>query len=174
MRLRFPDGWVDFDLNLFADVACLVDDRLDEIEDLAKTNPGLADGLDYPLRHEHMLGIGFVAAQSYLSVVTAEKETARGKALSVGPRHDSGMALAQLINHGANYWKHADEWDWQTADARRDLIVNAFEAIGMAEDEMSLYGLLVQITRSSRPRLRDISPILEQWHDALEDKGVRP
>ena len=99
MRLRFPDGWVDFDLNLFTDVAHLVDARLDEIEEVAKTHPGLADGLDYPLRHEHLLGIGFLAAQSYLSIVIAEEETPRREALSVGPRHGSGIALAQLIYH---------------------------------------------------------------------------
>jgi len=173
MRLRFPDGWVDFDLNLFTDVASLVDARLDEIEEMAEVNPGLADGLDYPLRHEHLLGLGFVAAQSYLSMVMAEDEASARMALSVGPRHTSGTALAQLIQHGANYWKHADEWDWQRADPRRDLIVNAFEAVGIAEDEMSLYGLLCQITGSARPRLRDLSPILEQWHDALDDGGAR-
>lgn len=173
MRLRFPDGWLDFDLNLFTDVAYLVDARLDEIEQLATSNPGLADGLDYPLRHEHLLGIGFVAAQSYLTVVTAEGETPRGQARSVGPRHASGIALAQLVQHGANYWKHADEWDSRTRAARRDLIVDAFAQVGMVEDEMSLYGLLVQITRSSQPRVGDLSPILEQWHDALERDRVR-
>ncbi len=93
----------------------------------------------------------------------------RRKALSIGPRHASGIALAELINDGANYWKHAEEWNDDAVDARRDRILNAFANVGMTDDEISLDGLLEQVTGSDEPRLLDLSPILEQWRDALEE-----
>jgi hypothetical protein len=129
----------------------------------------LADSLDYPLRYEHLLGVGLVAAQLYLVGVAEERGAPRRQALSIGPRHASGIALVDLINHGANYWKHADEWDYEAPDARRDRILDAFAKVGMADDDISLYGLLAQVVGSDQPRLLDLSPILEQWRDALDE-----
>jgi hypothetical protein len=109
-----------------------------------------------------------VAAQVYLLSVSQSVGASRRQALSVGPLHASGLAQVDLLNHGANYWKHADEWDYASPDSRRDRILQAFANIGLPPDDVSLYGLLVRATGSDRPRLMDLSPILEQWRDALE------
>jgi hypothetical protein len=79
------------------------------------------------------------------------------------------VASVELICHGANFWKHADEWDYDAPDARQRRILEAFAKVGMAADDISLYGLLAQITDSDRPRLLSLSPILQQWRDALEE-----
>ena len=77
--------------------------------------------------------------------------------------------MVELVNHGANFWKHADEWDYDLPDGRRDRILDAFAQVGMAQDDISLYRLLVQVTGSDHPRLLGLSPVLERWRDALEE-----
>ena len=145
-----------------------MDRALDRFEEVAKADSALADGLDYPLRHENLLGVGLVAAQLYLVSVAAESAVPRRQALSVGPLHSSGVPLAELINHGANFWKHADEWDWDAPRARQARTLAAFAKVGIADEDLGLYGLLVQVTGLNRPRLVDLAPILGQWRDALD------
>ena len=166
--MKFPNGWVDYDFDLFAEIAAPLDRRLDEFEEMAEADFGLADALDVPLKHEHILGMGFVAAQLYLVSVISECEAPRQQALSLGPRAASGLALAALVNHGANYWKHADEWNPDVSNARRGRILDAFEQLGFEDDDFSLWALLKRITGSAKPRLLDLSPILEHWHDAVD------
>ena len=39
--------------------------------------------------------------------------------------------------------------------------------------DLSLYRLLAVITGSCRPRLQDMAPILERWHDALDEASPK-
>ena len=168
MRLRIQGEWLDYELGFFRDVAHSLDVTLDDFEEVARANSALADDLDYPLRHEHIVGMGLVAAQLYLVSVAAEHAVSRKQALSVEPRHSSGVPLAELINHGANLWKHADEWNWDAPEPRQARTMLAFGKVGISDDDLSLYQLLVQVTGLSRPRLMDVAPILEQWHNSLD------
>lgn len=98
MRRRIGGKWLDYDLDLFRDVAYPLDRTLDHFEEVETGNFDLADALDYPVRHDNLIGIGLVAAQVYLVSVAAEYAVTRSQALSVGPRHSSGVSLAELVN----------------------------------------------------------------------------
>jgi hypothetical protein len=169
LRLRIQGEWFDYDLDFFRDVALPLDHALDHFDEVARADFSIADGLDYPLRHENLIGIGLVAAQLYLVSVAAQHSVSRRQALSVGPRHSSGMPLAELINHGANLWKHADEWNWDALESRQAKTLAAFDEIGIADGDLSLYRLLSEVTGLNRPRLMDVALILERWHNALDE-----
>ena len=118
MRLKSSNGWLDYDLNLYHDIARPIDLKIDELFKVITTDFSTADMFDYPLTVEHLLGVGLVAAQVYLVAAIGEQGASRQIALSIGPRHPSGAAVVQLINQGANFWKHADEWDYEVPDGR--------------------------------------------------------
>ena len=169
MRLKFSEGWLDYDLNLYRDIARPIDLKIDELFDVIETDFSTADILDYPLTVEHLLGVGLAAAQVYLVAAIGERGAPRQTALSIGPRHPSGAAVVQLINHGANFWKHADEWDYEVPDGRRDVILRAFSDLGITEDHYTLIELVKRITGATQPRLTELSPFLEEWRNALDE-----
>jgi hypothetical protein len=133
------------------------------------TDFSTADMFDYPLTVEHLLGVGFAAAQVYLVAAIGEQSAPRQTALTLGPRHASGTPIIQLINHGANFWKHADEWDYDVPDVRRDVILGAFSNLGITEDHFTLIELITRISGADQLRLTALSPFLEEWRTALDE-----
>lgn len=169
MRLKFPDGWLDYDLNLFMDIARPLDREIESLFDVIKNDWEWADMLDYPLTIEQLLGVGLAAAQVYLTSAMREQKAPRKDALSLGPRHPCGHTIAQLVNYGANFWKHGDEWDYDLPDKRRDAILRAFAVVGIPEDHWKLLELIPKITGGTQPRLADLQPLLEEWRLALDE-----
>ncbi len=169
MRLKFPDGWLDYDLNLFMDIARPIDREIQKLIEVVKTDWEVADMFDYPLTIEQLLGVGLAAAQVYLVAAIREQGATRKAALALGPRHRSGATVVQLINHGANFWKHADGWDYEAPDNRRDEILRAFSDIGIPNDHWQLLELVRRITGASEPELTDLQPHLEEWRVALDE-----
>ena len=169
VRLKLPDGWLDYDLNLFMDIARPLDREIQELLEVVKTDWNTADMFDYPLTIEQLLGVGLAAAQVYMTSAMREQKAPRKDALALGPLHPRGHTLAQLINHGANFWKHADEWDYDVPDKRRDAILRAFSGIGIPDDHWQLLELVRSITGASEPRLTNLQPLLEEWRVALDE-----
>jgi hypothetical protein len=113
-----------------------------------------------------------VAAQGYLTSVIAFYGLERRAALAMGPIHSCGIAFSCLINHGANYWKHADEWDYGSPDRRQQAILEALSALGVAEDSNVLHSLVGALTPSGRPSLQGLVPMLEAWHTCVEAEAA--
>ena len=170
MRRRASGGWIDDDLNLYLDIARLIDVRLDRLFEVIVTDYSTADALDYPMTVDHLLGVGLVAAQVYVHGAIAEQHALLPAALVIGPQLPSGASIVQLLNNGANFWKHADaSWDWEAPERRQRIILDAFAAEGIDGDQDMLVELMAQITGARIPHLADLAPILEEWRDALDD-----
>ena len=171
MRLRLSGGWVDYDLNLYLDIARPIDEHLDRLFEVIETDFGTADMFDYPLTVDHLLGVGLVAAQVYVKGAIAEQAAPMPQALSIGPRLPSGATVIELINHGANFWKHADaSWDWDAPDWRQGLILRALAGEGIEGGQYMLVELVLRITGAKRPSLKALSPFLEEWRNALDEE----
>lgn len=176
MRLVGPDGYFDFDLNLFWDVAAPLNAKVQAL--LACDDAELADMLDYGLTIEQLLGVALAAAQVYIASVSSYHGVSKERTLDLGPIHAaSGHAIARLVNHGANFWKHADEWNWDALTDRAKRVVGAFgdlDAIYADADadeprsDLSLVRFVSNFTGSNSADLQDLRLLLEQWRTSVE------
>jgi len=170
LRHKIEGNWFDYDLNLFNDVVEPLDKILIEMYEIDSEE---ADMLDYTWLTEHLFGVGLVTAQVYINSSLFNKPAAKEnsvqqkKAYKIGPKHSSGISIVKLIVYGANYWKHSDEWEKNSSKGSRDIILNTFSSIGIS-DSYPLYSLMEKITNTSKPRLGQLSPLLEEWHDVLD------
>lgn len=135
-----------------------IDWRIEPLQDvIAGLGAGLAsiherldaeegfDGLSVAEHVEPLLGLGFVAAQSYALGTVSDLNsvrTSRGK-----PKKDKldcyacdttrlmgGLTRIQLINASANYFKHHDEWvRWPTGNDRGAHDTKALASVGITE-----------------------------------------
>jgi hypothetical protein len=148
MFIIFKDSVVDCDLLLLAEVLGPVDKHLGRIMSEYRADPEMdVDSHGYIDRAEHVTGLGFVASQTYLAATAAFLNIPKRRALAAGPTHKSGRAIADVVNHAANYWKHHDEWSPETFDARQKRIAEAFNDLGFSVDgSYPLCGLLNGLT----------------------------
>lgn len=179
MRFETSNGYFDYDLNLFAAIAHPLDEKIGPLLDACRRHWDFAESCDYPDTVEQLIGVGFAAAQVYIVAALSEhgvtKGTDGGRPLRIGPKHASGEHLVRLINHGANFWKHADEWDWDALRPSHAEIVRAFRTVGVAERDLGqLYSLLIAITGAKEPRLGLLAVALEEWHTALDESYPAP
>jgi hypothetical protein len=111
-----------------------LDAALKAIQEDYKEWPDPADFINEA--SDHVIGLGLVAAQNYLSEVPLIVRESHASDESVKPlriwellrdygRPVPGTSLRDMecVSHLANYWKHLDEWDadWsKEADAKQN------------------------------------------------------
>ncbi|MDT4969066.1 MAG: hypothetical protein QOJ64_3803 [Acidobacteriota bacterium] len=99
---------------------------------------------------------------AYGILVIAKKD-----ALLAGPKHSTGSTIASLVNHGANYWKHNNEWSVSKNPSQRERTEKAFESVGFPVDvDYPLSGMLTEL---ASPREASFAPILEKLEDWICD-----
>ena len=137
---------IDFDLDLLVQVAAVLDEQLDlisrkSVEVLDADAFGLYD------RAEHINGLGFVACQAYMAATYGFIRFPKKAALQLGPQHSpSGRYIADIINHGANFWKHHSEWPLCRDKSREQAIRNTFDDLGFPVDtDYPLSGILTEL-----------------------------
>ena len=171
MRLNVPDGYLDFDLDLFWDVAGPLNAKIQEI--LAIDDPEMR--LLYEETIEQLLGVALASAQVYIAAVSRYHGVAKDKTIGLGPTHTSGRTIASLVNHGANFWKHADEWNWDALDDRAKRIVSAcrdldaiYSDTNDPRSDISLVRFVSSLTGSNSADLQSLRHLLEQWRTSIE------
>jgi hypothetical protein len=166
MRFKISGRYWDFDLDLFWQVAGPLNTKIQEF--LAYPNAEMALNLDFPDSIEQLLGVALATAQVYIVSVSRYHQVSKERTLDLGPKVRSGHAIARLIHHGANFWKHSDEWDWTCLDKRAKQILEVFHDIGISETEATLFDLVCGITDAETVDLGALRPLLEQWRTAVE------
>jgi hypothetical protein len=165
--LRFSDGTVlDYEFNFLRGLVDLVDARLAELEEDA-VDSGDPDQFGILDSMEHLIGFGFVACQRYVTATSGDLRIAKTDALDAGPVHDSGYSFAALVNHAANYWKHAEEWSPGMNERIWDRILTAVVAVAGENSDYPLMSFLVGLTSSESYRFGPLLERLEEWRDAL-------
>jgi hypothetical protein len=113
---------------------------------------------------EALAGMGFVACQWFLASTHGWYQVDKLSALKLGPRHSSGITIAEIINHGANYWKHNDEWHVGKKKKDAERIIEAFAKLGVNhKDDYPLTNLLVKINPKQEEQFAPVIPELEKW-----------
>jgi hypothetical protein len=178
MYLKFDDDILDGDLDFLKDLVTLLDSRLDKVQQAIDSSfdpDQMGDFADF----EYIAGMGFIACQRYLASTYGPHGISKDIAMETGPRHTGGETIARIINAGANFWKHSDEWDLHSTVGRNrsGLKKNQLETIQVIETvtpwaDYTCADLLAALVAPAEPRLKCLLPQLEAWRDALDSAHV--
>jgi hypothetical protein len=167
MFIFTSDGAIcDWDLDLLADIVLVIDKQL--VTTLGDwQNSAEAEALGYFDRAEHIMGLGFVACQAYITATCGCLNVTKDRALSVGPRLNTGQRIVQIVNHAANYWKHHDEWHLERTPAHAARILDAFGALAPDHVEYPLSGILTVLVDPEPATFKPLVAMLANWRDEL-------
>lgn len=159
--------FIDFNLDLLKQLIHIIDQHLDIVSQKAAQEDD-PDTFGYFDSAEHIIGLGFVACQTYMSSTYGYLRIEKKKALSVGPFHSSGQTKAQIINSAANYWKHNSEWSLGKSEKQKKFIEETFESVGFPVDtDYPLSGVLTEIVSPEYTAFEPLINILVSWRDEL-------
>ena len=151
---------LDFEKSFLQDCLVLIDSRKQKLESLVSTDGPEPDCFIYdPM--DHILGVGFVAAQRYIVSVCGWFNVNKRHAFQLGPKHKSGVPIAEIVNSTANYWKHAEEPGSTIHLPTRTTL----EAIGM--EVPSTYLVSNVLNEIGLKRSLELLPLLVEWRDAV-------
>ncbi len=157
----------DYDLELLRDIVGTIDRHLEMIKQQS-TEVEDPNSFGYFDRGEHVVGLGFVACQTYIVAICGHLGIRKQDALTFGPQHPSGQTVVQIVNHAANYWKHNSEWLVNKETRQRKYVESAFEAVGFpAGMDYPLYSVLTEITHPQTSKFESLVELLIDWKDKL-------
>ncbi len=155
-----------YETDLVKDLILMIDEKLAELIERSNSIED-PDALGYFDSAEHLTGFGLVACQTYMTAAYGILGIAKKDALLVGPRHSTGSTIVSLINHGANYWKHNNEWSVSKNPSQREYTEKAFESVGFPVDlEYPLSGMLTEL---ASPEYASFTPILHKLEDWVRE-----
>jgi hypothetical protein len=164
---RFDLIEYDFDHDMLVSVSTGLDAHLERVRQYA--NHEDADTWDVLHDIDNIVGLGFTAAQTYLTSVSRALRMRRTEAISRGPKHAGGFTIAQIVNEAANFWKHRDEWEEEATEAPRDKrrarTIEVLSAAGV--DLKADYPLSSLLERLKVATVRNIADALIPWRDHL-------
>lgn len=164
---------IDYDLDLLAELASVLDLKLDGLDRLIQRYD---DADAFGDSADGVCGLGFVACQQYLTATASWLGVEKAKALACGPVHQCGDTVVSIVNHAANYWKHGDEWALGLSEKQQGKTQAGLAAV-LADFESGypLTVILARLVSPSEPwRFRHLLPFLASWRDDLSEKfGAR-
>lgn len=159
---------LDFDLDFLRDAAALIDARLEHLHTEAKESPD-PDGQGIFDHTEYLVGLGFVVCQTYMTAVVSWSKINKRDALALGPKHRTGLSMAQLVNAAANHWKHSSEWSLDAPKPQAAQTLEVISSLGVNTNDGSypVANTLFQMLIPHQARFANLIPFLTQWRDAL-------
>lgn len=155
----------DFDIESLKNILQVLDNQLEMLEQDAADCED-PDSFGIYDRTEATIGLGFVACQKYIAATYGCLKIPKEKALPVGPKHQSGMYIAEIVSHAANFWKHHDEWQIEGKPNMKT--VSAIEKLGLKITASYLLSNVLTSAVNPEPcRLTPVISLLEVWRDAL-------
>ncbi|MGA2706589.1 MAG: hypothetical protein ABSH35_36730 [Isosphaeraceae bacterium] len=157
----------DPDLDILAGVLEVIDRQLATVRD-GCDDPELADQFGFFDRAEHIIGLGFVACQAYLTATYGFLNIDKPEALTVGPVHPTGQRIVRIVNDAANFWKHHAEWHRDTSPAKHKQIQDTFTAVGFPVAlDYPLSGILSVFVGPGGAAFKPLVAKLAAWRDDL-------
>ena len=120
-------------------------------------------------RGEYFIGVGFVAIQQYLAETIMFTGISKRDALMLGPKHESGRALIDVINSCANWWKHEPEWcDKNEIPRNGEYTWDSVKSFTKSLD-YPLSIALAMLCRNRNMIFLNLIPILEEWRISVHE-----
>ena len=164
--LRLDDRIYDPDYELLEDILRTLDHGWDvTAEASAKcSGPNEAEFID---RLEYIAGIGLTACQRYIASTYPYSGKNRKAAFLLPPMHSPGTSYVSLINAGANYWKHADEWELEPESRRKTTLSTLKTALKEEEMGFLCSNLLCTLVGNDPLPFSRIQKLLIEWRTEL-------
>lgn len=119
-------------------------------------------------RLDDISGLGFTVCQRYMASAYPSFGLSKKEALDLPPLHASGTTIVALINAGANYWKHSDEWrDEKHIDMKEKTLGVLRTALTEAELGYCCSNLVSAIVGNSPQPFRRILKHLMDWRSCM-------
>jgi hypothetical protein len=119
---------------------------------------------------EFLHAIGFATAQKYLSascrVLRMEKQ--KHTAYALGPRINSEVSCAAVVNAAANHWKHSSEWDFTNLSDEAKRTIATLNKAGVEVPEYGSYVASNVFGKLGLKKFGDLTPVLKQWAEDVE------
>lgn len=155
----------DDEINRLVKVLNLIDK--DIIEVISETNTLPNSNCCHKYEHvEYLIGYGFVAIQRYISETLMFTEITKKNAPKVQLKFIEKHSLIEVINAGANYWKHSPEWVNQCDDFLSKNTRQILDDI-CDETDFPLSELLIMLGGADGLRLSGLIPQLLEWRDLV-------
>ena len=158
---------IDHDLDFLKDAVALVDANLDRLEKRISTHrdPTMFGFFD---QVEYITGLGFVACQTYATAKRSQRTLLKEEALSIGPKHRTGLPMIMLVNAAANYWKHNLEWSLDVPKKPTQRAVSVISDLGVnPKSPYPITNTLREVLAPYPARFENLIPFLTQWRDGL-------
>ncbi|WP_042955289.1 hypothetical protein [Pseudomonas sp. G5(2012)] len=176
MFLKIDGGYADWDFDFLSGFLEHLDIKLSLIDAaIKKSRDPDSDGLCD--QGEYIIGVGFTAVQRYIGSTYKWLGFDKLNALRVPPEVKDGLCFVEIVNAGANYWKHLDEWDIR-AVCRRDVDAlngnkNAVRTIETIEKitpwaDYTCSNLLAALLGDEPLKLSLLLPKIAEWRSNLD------
>lgn len=159
------DYIIDYRKGLTSQLISIIDGRIDELWPLIKNSH--TDDFEII---EHIVGLGFVVLQQYMTFVYGNLKKKKKDVLSKGPKHKDGKTFSEIVNASANYWKHRSEWPLDKNCRDKDNRIKDTEAILRSFSDNGGYPLvniLSELSHTENRRFNAVFKKILEWRNEL-------
>ncbi len=167
------DYIIDYRKGLTSQLINIIDERIDELWALIENSIENSHIDDIYENIEHIVGLGFVVLQQYMTFVYGNLQKKKKEVLPKGPKHKSGNTFARIIDASANYWKHNSEWPLDKPCNRKKKIEAIFKMISInghsvsVNDEYPLINILLELSHTENRRFNAVFKKILEWRNEL-------
>jgi hypothetical protein len=168
MYIVFPDGKIDDqDMEQLQELLDVLDHQFAlNILNRKKTHP--PDQNIFWDRLSYITGLGFVMCQQYINITYPTDGLERNEAFRLPPKHSSGYSIVQLINAGANYWKHYQEDVNYPYGSLHKATIQTIEKLGIEiEYPYICESILDMIAETDENPFRKLIIFLTEWRSNI-------
>ena len=166
---------IDFQKGLTSQLINIIDERIDKLYDLIENGHIDDESIESISGSiEHIVGLGFVVLQQYITVVRGDFKKDKKDALSKEPKHESGNTFAKIVDASADYWKHNGEWRLDTDRNRKgkEDIEDIFETISInspisVNDDYPLGNILFELSHTEKEQFNAVFKKIQEWRNEL-------
>ena len=162
---------IDFQKGLTSQLINIIDERIDKLYYLIKDNHIDDESIFESI--EHIVGLGFVVLQQYMTVVCGELKQEKKDMLPKGPKHESGNTFAKIVDVSANYWKHNSEWSLDRNRSYEEKSEAFFKTISInghpvsVNDYYLLVNILFKLSHTEKGQFNAVFKKILEWRNEL-------
>ena len=163
---------IDFQKGLTSQLINIIDERIDKLYYLIKNNHIDDESIFESI--EHIVGLGFVVLQQYMTVVCGELKKEKKDMLPKGPKHESGNTFAKIVDVSANYWKHNSEWSLDKNRSYKEKSEAFFKTISInghpvsVNDYYLLVNILFKLSHTEKGQFNAVFKKILEWRNELK------
>ena len=170
---------IDYQKGLTSQLINIIDERIDELISLEEEEEIGEETWEEIFEYiEHIVGLGFVVLQQYITVVYGKRKK---EVLPKGPKHKSGNTFAKIVDVSANYWKHNSKWPLDKPCNRKEKIEAMYkektEAIFKTisinghpisvNDDYPLGNILSELSHTEKRQFNAVFKKILEWRNEL-------